>query len=379
MCKASAHLCAAAILAVTSVSPTAFAANIYYELNLTSDGFVPAPNVDPNLKNPWGISFGPTSPFWAADQASGLSTLYTGAGVPTGGPLVVTIPPGGGPPSGPTGTVFNSGASTSFLIPSATTPVRSTFLFDTLSGTIQGWNPGSTGGTGSAVVAKTKAGAEYTGLAIGNSAGTDYLYAANNAGSVDVYDPGFNNVSGTTFAGKFVDPNPIAGFNPFNIQNIGGTLYVTYAKVVAGSPLPGGFVDEFDQAGNFIKRLATNGPLDAPWGITQAPATGFGSFSGDILIGNFFPAGTINAYDSMGNSLGTLNGPGGTPITEDFLWALDFGNGGPGFSSTTLYLTAGLNNQRDGLFAEVTTVPEPSALLLAAVGVIFLAVKYTKR
>ena len=216
MRKLGAHLSTVVLLlgaAVSSISQTALGATIYYQTNLTSDGFLPAANFDPNLKNPWGISFSPTSPFWVANQAAGVATLYNGAGVPAGGPLVVTIPAGGGPPSGPTGTVFNSGASTSFQIPTATgSKIRSTFLFDTLSGTIQGWNPGSTGGSGSAVIAATKAGAVYTGLAIGSFGGSDYLYAANNAGSVDVYDANFNNVTGTTFAGKFVDPNPSQGF-----------------------------------------------------------------------------------------------------------------------------------------------------------------------
>ena len=375
MRKLGAHLCKVFLLlgaVVTSVSQIALGATIYYETNLTSDGFVPAANVDPNLRNPWGISFSATSPFWVANQASGLATLYTGTGAPTGGPLVVSIPAGGGPPSGPTGTVFNSGGSTSFLLPApAGSTVRSTFLFDTLSGTIQGWNPGSTGGSGSAVIVAAKAGAVYTGLTLGSSGGSDYLYAANNAGSVDVYDATFKNVSGTTFAGKFVDPNPIAGFSPFNIQNIGGQLYVEYADItMMGTPLPGGYVDVFDTGGNFVKRLATNGPLNAPWGITQAPST-FGTFSGDILIGNFFPGGTIDAFDpTTGGFLGALTGPNGNPITEDFLWALDFGNGGPGFNSSTLYFTAGLNNQQDGLFGSIQAAPEPGVFGLAAVGLL---------
>src|SRR5215469_14248366 len=122
---------------VVSHSHSAAAGVIYVQTDLTSDGFVPAANIDPNLRNPWGISFSPTSPFWVADQATGDATLYTGTGAPTGGspPLVVAIPPGGGPPSGPTGTVFNSGASTSFLLSTPTGgTIKSTFLFATLSG-----------------------------------------------------------------------------------------------------------------------------------------------------------------------------------------------------------------------------------------------------
>jgi uncharacterized protein (TIGR03118 family) len=366
--------CAAAV--VTSFSQLALGGTIYYQTNLTSDGIVPANNIDPNLKNPWGIAFSPTSPFWVSDQGSGLATLYSGLGAPAGGPLVVNIPPGGGPPSGPTGQVFNSGQATSFLLPtSAGGTVKASFLFDTLSGDIEGWNPGSTGGTASAVITASNPGAVYTGLAIDTSGGNDYLYAANNAGAggIVVYSSTFANVTGTTFAGKFVDPNAIAGFSAFNVQNIGGNLYVTYADITAmGTPLPGGYVDEFDSAGNFIKRVATGGPLDAPWGITEAPATGFGQFSGDILIGNFYPGGDINAFDpNTGTFEGTISGVSG-PLTNDYLWALDFGNGGSGFSSTTLYLTAGLNNQQDGLFAAISAVPEPGGLGLAGCGLLAL-------
>ena len=138
-----------------------------------------------------------------------------------------------------------------------------------------------------------------------------------------------------------------------------------------GTPLPGGYVDVFDSGGNYVKRVATNGPLDAPWGVAQAPASGFGSFSGDILIGNFFPGGTINVFDPTTNAfLGPLTGPNGLPITNDFLWALDFGNGGPGFSSTTLYFTAGVNHQKDGLFGSIQVVPEPGVLGLTAIGLL---------
>jgi uncharacterized protein (TIGR03118 family) len=363
-------------LGAAAISLSQSALGAYVQTNLTSDGIVPAAHIDPNLKNPWGISFSPTSPFWVSDQAAGLATLYNGTGAPV--PLVVTIPTTGGPPpSGPTGTVFNS-TSAAFQIPApGNTSVKSTFLFDTLQGTIEGWNPGSNGGAGSAEIAATRPGAVYTGLALGTIGGSPYLYAANNAGAggIDVYDSNFNNVSGTTFAGKFVDPNPIGGFSPFDIQNINGQLYVEYAAITAmGTPLPGGYIDVYDSSGNFLRRFATDGVLNAPWGITLAPSTGFGTFSGDILVGNFFAAGTINAFDSTtGAFLGTLTGPNGNPITNDFLWALDFGNGGLGFSSTTLYFTAGLNNQRDGLFGSIQAAPEPGALSLAAIGLLSIA------
>lgn len=371
-CHFSATALFAGVIAL-SLSQPLFSGSIFLQTNLTSDGFVPAANTDPNLRNPWGISFGPTTPFWISDQAAGLSTLYTGTGAPVTAlnhGAGVIIPAGGGPPSGPTGTVFNSGASTSFLLPTSSGgTVRSSFLFDTLSGAIEGWNPGSSGGAASALIVASKAGAVYTGLTMGSSGGSDYLYAANNAGSVDVYDSSFKDVSGTTFAGKFVDPAALAGFTPFNVQNVGGQLYVTYASITpAGTPKPGGYVDVFTTSGNFVKRLATGGVLDAPWGVAQAPA-GFGMFGGDILVGNFFPGGTINAFDPMtGAFAGTLSGANGQPIMNDFLWGLDFGNGGAGFNSNTLYITAGLNNQMDGVFASIQSIPEPGTLLLCAIG-----------
>ncbi len=361
--------------AITSLLQPAWAGSIYIQDNLASDGFVPAANIDANLKNPWGIAFSPTSPFWVSDQGIGVSTLYSGAGVPSS--LVVTIPGGSTPPTGPTGTVFNSGPAGAFAITApAGATVKPTFLFDTLAGTIDGWNPGSSAGSASAEVAATQPGAVYTGLALDSSGSNFYLYAANTAGagSIDVYDTNFNNVSGTTFSGKFADPGAIAGYVPFNVQNIGGDLYVEYASLTPlGAPLPGGYVDVFDSSENFLQRLATGGALEAPWGITLAPATGFGSFSGDLLIGNF-GNGTINAFNpTTGAFQGTLDDSSGNPIVNSFLWSLDFGNGGAGFGSTTLYFTAGLNNQQDGLFGAITVTPEPTTSLLTAAGLLSIA------
>lgn len=324
---------------------------VYVQTNLVSDIPGNALTTDPNLKNPWGIAFSATSPFWVSDQATGKSTLYTGTGSIV--PLVVTIPaPPGPPPDGPTGVVFNSTTS-GFQLPGPnSTTVKSTFIFDTLEGTIEGWNPGSTGGSASAVVMATTPGAVYTGLALA----APYLYAANygSPGRIEVFDEGFNDVTNTTFAGKFVDPNPIPGFSPFNIQVILGTLYVTYAQLTPqGTPLPGGFVDQYDLSGDFIRRFTTMGPLNAPWGLALAPST-FGTFGGALLVGNFGD-GTINAFNLGGTPLGTLTNLQGNPIVNPFLWAIAFGNGSEGSSPNTLYFTAGINNQMDGLFGSIET------------------------
>ena len=222
-----------------------------------------------------------------------------------------------------------------------------TFLFDTLDGQIVAWNKGE--GT-MAINVATVSGAIFTGLAIDSIGSVNYLYAADNLGHVDVFDTNFNNVTNTLFAGKFVDPNGLSGFNPFNIQNINGNLYVTYAKVnQQGMGLPGGFVDEYDSSGNLLQRIATSGSLFAPWGITLAPKT-FGSFGGDLLIGQF-GNGQILVYDpSSLNFLGTINGTDGNPIVNPYLWALEFRTGGPNINTNSLYFTAGYNDQKDGLF-----------------------------
>ncbi len=302
------------------------------------------------------MSFAPTSPFWVSDQATGVSTLYSG----TGGiiPLVVTVPPTSPQPAGPTGQVFNS-----------TTGFGGThFIFDTLSGTIDGWS-----GTSPAAIEWAKAGAIYTGLALNSSGGSNYLYAADfkTGGGIDVYNSSF---APTTLTGNFTDPNAIAGYAPYNVQTIGGLLYVEYASIGAGGlPGTGGYIDVFNPDGTFVKRLTTGGPLDAPWGITLAPATGFGTYSGDLLVGNL-NNGWINAFNpTTGAFLGTLDGPGGTPLVNSGLWSLNFGNGGNGSSTTSLYFTAGINGQTDGLLGQIELAPEPATWAFALTGLAFVA------
>ena len=340
------------------VCPSLNAGQVYLQTNLVSDVPGLAANTDPNLKNPWGVSFFPTSPFWVSNQGSGNSTLYDGAGNIV--PLVVSIAPIG-VPNGPTGQVANG--TSGFNLPNGNPAL---FLFDTLDGQLLGWNGGA--GT-TAVNVATTPGAIYTGLANGSSGGANFLYAADATGHINVFDTNFANVTGTMFAGKFVDPKALPGFNPFNIQNINGNLFVTYAHNVMGVGQPGGFVDEFDTSGNFMQRIATNGALFAPWGITLAPST-FGAFGGDLLIGQFGD-GQILAYDPTTHAfLGALDDKNGMPIVNPFLWALDFRTGGTNDNLNALYFTAGLNNQQDGLFGKLAPTPEPGTitLLLAAMG-----------
>ncbi len=330
-----------------ALSSQVLLANVLTQTNLVSDIAGEAKMTDPNLKNPWGVSFSATSPFWVSNQGSGTSTLYDGAGNVV--PLVVTVPGGTPPATGPTGQVFNS--TSGFALPNGS---ASNFIFDTLNGTIAGWN----GAAGmSAVQVASTPGAVYTGLALGSAGGSNYLYAADSTGQIRVFDSSFKPV---TLGGNFADPNAISGYVPFNVQTMGSNLYVTYARLTAtGTGLSGGYVDEFDTSGNFMKRVATGGSLYAPWGMTLAPAN-FGGFGGDLLIGNF-GNGEILAYNATTDAfVGTLMGADGKPIVNDFLWSLDFRTGGMNDNTNALYFTAGINNQKDGLFGEITSTPEPA-------------------
>ena len=236
---------------------------------------------------------------------------------------------------------------------------------------IDGWNGGS-----SAVQVSSTPGAIYTGLALANSGSSPYIYAADSSGQIRVFDSTFKAV---TLAGNFSDPKALPGYVPFNIQLLGSNLYVTYAQLTPqGTGLPGGYIDVFDTSGNFSKRLATGGPLYAPWGLTIAPP-GFGSFGNDLLVGNF-GNGEILAYDpSTGNYLNTIDGTNGSPIVNDFLWALEFRTGGTNTSPDTLYFTAGINNQADGLFGAITATPEPAAGMFMIVGLSALVLAKARR
>jgi uncharacterized protein (TIGR03118 family) len=325
-------------------SATASAVTIGYgQTNLTSDIPRLAANTDILLKNPWGVSFSLTSPFWVSDQKTDVATLYTGAGVPAppppGSPLIVSIPPATGAPTGPTGQVFVGGMG--FTTEAGASAV---FVFSTLSGTIDAWNAGT-----SAVTQFTATdGAIYTGLAQAGS----LLYAADNKNNkIDV----FNNTFGkTTVSGTFTDPSVPSGFTPYDIQNVGGKLYVEYR----GPTTTGGFVGVFDTNGNFLQNI-TDSHLNAPWGVTLAPA-GFGQFGGDLLVGNFGD-GRINAFNPVsGAFIGVLSDSAGNPIVNSGLWALDFRGQGSGIDANTLFFTAGINNQADGLFGAIQVAPEPA-------------------
>ncbi len=356
--------CAVFTSALAVFPAVTFAATLdsFSQSNLTSDLPGVAQTTDPLLVNPWGIVASSSSPFWIADNGSGMSTVYNGAGqpFPTGSPLVVGIPGPGNTGSGaPTGIVFNSTAGFG----------GAHFLFATEDGTIAGWS----GGANAAIdVDLSGSGAVYKGLAIANG----NIYATNfHGGTVDVFNSSFSPV---TVPGGFTDPSLPAGYAPFDIQFLNGELYVTYAKQdgakhddVAG---PGnGFIDVFDTNGVLQSRLVSNGALNSPWGLALAP-TGFGPFGGDLLVGNFGD-GTINAFNpTTGADLGVLTDAKGNPIVNQGLWGLSFGNGSLGQNTGTLYFTAGIPGPDDveshGLFGSLNPTPEPVTVSLCAGGLV---------
>ena len=332
--------------------------DVYKQNNLLSDLNGQGARRDTKLVNPWGISFSPTGPFWVSDNRTGLVTVYDAQGrpAPSASPIVVTVPQVAGkfPPSAPTGQVFNP--TVDFTL----TPAKpALFLFASEDGTISGWNP--IVNPTNAVIKVDNSGAEaiYKGLAIGSNANGNFLFAANfHAGKIDVFDKNFMPV---VSPGGFLDIGIPAGFAPFNIQNIGGRLYVTYAKQdadkeddVAG---PGnGFVDLFDTNGTLVRRVATQGALDSPWGLAVSPAN-FGEFSNALLVGNFGD-GRINAFNvRTGALLGHLLEPSSRPLVIPGLWALTFGNGGNAGDRDKLYFTAGIPGggqlEDHGLFGEI--------------------------
>jgi uncharacterized protein (TIGR03118 family) len=301
-----------------------------------------AATIDPDAVNSWGLAFGPTGILWVANAGSGTSTLYDAAG--TKNSLVVDIPTTGSATGGePTGIVYNS--TTSFTIPGEGTAL---FIFAGEDGVISAWNAS----IGDAVLVADQSGSDavYKGIAIGTNASANYLYATNfKRNLVDVFDTDFQYVS------SFTDATIPTGYAPFGIRNIDGKLYVTYAKQEGpdnedDDPGVGnGYVVVFNTDGTVSKRFASTGNLNSPWGIAVAPS-GFGAFSGDILIGNFGD-GQIGAYNpTTGAFVGFLRDEDGDIIQIDGLWGLTFGTGA---NAATLYYAAGPDDGAHGLIGKI--------------------------
>ncbi len=349
----------------------------YVQRNLVSDGFVPAERIDPNLVNGWGVAHGPASPWWVSDNGTGVATLYDGDGAPR--PLVVSVTGAGGQPAAPTGVVFND--TTAFSISSGGASAAARFLFASEDGTLSGWNPGvpppATSTKTVVAVDNSASGAVYKALAVASTTAGPRLYAANfHAGTVEVYDGSFAAVPAP---GAFVDPGIPAGFAPFGLRVIGDQVYVTFAKQddakhdeVDGPGL--GYVSAFGLDGTFVRRVASQGKLNAPWGLALAPS-GFGRLSGRLLVGNFGDGhivgylldddgqGTDDDGDGDGDEDGGayLTGTGGR-ITIDGLWGIDFGNDAAAGPSTTLFFAAGPGDEQHGLFGRIDFVPAGPAM-----------------
>jgi uncharacterized protein (TIGR03118 family) len=328
------------------------------QTNLVSDDtqVTPAQVQDPNLVNPWGLAASPTGEWWVANQGTGTSTLYKTSTSPvTPLSLVVSVPASStnSPHGTPTGTVYNTSGK-GFDVSENGNTGSSIFLFDSVDGTISGWNPQVD--PSNAIIGATNPGAIYTGLAIATHDHHTLLYAANFAGgSIDVYNQNFQLV--TTLPGSFTDSALPADYHPFNIQAINNQLYVEYApvdKVLAGTAAPGdGAVVVYSSSGVLEKQLIVPGEsnqlhLNDPWAVAMAPAH-FGSFSNDLLVGNFGD-GTINAFNpETGRFVGELKDADGQPIAIRHLWALEFGNGGAAGPTNTLNFTAGLTSNLQGI------------------------------
>jgi uncharacterized protein (TIGR03118 family) len=397
--KAVLRFATATSLAVATAS--AFAQH-YTQVNLTANTSGIAPVTDPNLINPWGLSRASGSPWWISDNGTGLSTLYNGVGAIN--PLVVTIPKANPanktfPTGTPTGTIAN-GSATDFLL-APNTPAA--FLFSTIDGTIQAWNPtigipagGAPPSKTATIVAKTTDGSSYTGLTSATINGQRFLYAANfTKGRVDVFDNAFHPIhlhgnNDRDHDGDhdrdgdnnqpFTDDDLPRHFVPFNVQAIGNDIVVTFVLHEEGQPFetdgPGlGYVDIFSSSGQLLRRLEHTDWLNAPWGVALAPLD-FGVFSHDLLIGQFAGgggtegSGTISAYDlATGKFIGLVQDASGKPLAINGLWAISPGNsttpsstdpaGAPG---AELYFTAGPDHGTGGLFgylkpvaAELTT------------------------
>ena len=341
-------------------APLAHADKTFYQQqNLVSDGALGAPNKDTNLVNGWGVAFNPFGFVWVADNGTGVSTLYDGSGKPQS--LVVQIPaPAGASGKGnPTGIVFSG--STEFVVTQGSLSGPSRFVFATEDGVIAGWAPNVNLTQAVRVVDGSKTThAVYKGLALSAGGNGSMLYAADfHNGRIDVFDAAFKPV--TLAPGAFSDKTLPAGYAPFGIQAILGNIYVSYARQddAKHDEIPGkglGFVNVYDPNGNLIRRVASHGALNAPWGMTLAPA-GFGKFSGRLLVGNFGD-GLINAYDfASGRFVGKLRASDRKPLRIGGLWGLAFGNGFQKQPVNTLFFAAGPGDEAHGLYGRIDVVP----------------------
>jgi uncharacterized protein (TIGR03118 family) len=340
---------------------------VYTQTALVSDVPGLAPNFDKNLQNPWGFSETPDGQFRVSANASGLAPIYNAEGEIDGRPITIPVPPGGTPPAAPNGNIRNT--TNDFVITEKDRSAPATVLFSTEDGTIVGFNRAVDKTHGIIAADLSQSGAVFKLLAAGTANGANFLYATDfHNGVVDVFDKNFNVV--TLSPNQFTDPNIPAGFAPFGVKNINGTLFVTYAKQDAAKHddvegVGNGFIDEFDTSGHFLMRFASQGTLNSPIGMAVAPDN-FGKFSNALLVGNFGDS-RVNAFDFQGHFLGQLSDAQDNPLVlnggfqetnKKGLWGIAFGNGEDGAATNSLFFAAGINAEKDGLFGKVTVAGE---------------------
>lgn len=337
------------LLMLPLMSMASSSTGFYRVVNLVTPAPINTP--DPLLVNPWGFVFTPEYNLVVANNGTNTSTSCA----PTGGAL--NFNPGTKAPvrptlfinvlSNPTGVVINN-SHNSFKFGSGSDHKHpAEYLYSTEEGTILAYNRHVDPLNAIIVFDNSAKGAVYKGLASGKVDGEHYLYATDfHNGQIDVFDSHFNYVK------SFTDPTIPAGFAPFNVRDLDGKLYVTYAKQLPPDNdddepgLGNGFVDVFTLKGEFIKRLISNGNLNSPWGLAIAPKN-FGVFSKALLVGNFGD-GFINAYNlKTGEFLGQLFDNLGAPIQLPGLWGLKFSYLNP--DRPQLYFTSGPSSETDGL------------------------------
>jgi uncharacterized protein (TIGR03118 family) len=338
-------------LEVRKLFATTPAGNVFTQTNLVSDG-APAARVDADLKNPWGMVLSPGGDWWVVNNGTATATIYDNSGNKLS--PVVGIPGGGGKTALPTGEALNT--TSSFVIKSGSKSSAAEYLFAGEDGGISGWSSSVDNTHAVMAVDNSAAGAVYKGLAIAAVKGKPRLYATNfKSGRVEMYDGAFKRITSKT---AFKDNLLPAGYAPFNVQNLGGLLYVTYALRdssgtgdVAGRGH--GQVDVYSPSGVLMRRFVRGKHMNSPWGLAMAPKD-FGPFAGDVLVGQF-GSGVITAINpKTGKLVGTLSKADGTPIVNDGLWALSVGTSGDIYSSgSALYFTAGPNDEANGLFGSI--------------------------
>jgi uncharacterized protein (TIGR03118 family) len=367
------------LVALTTFSISCYKSTVYNhpelrnfeQVNLVANAAVYHPvTVDPTLLNAFGVDWSPTGVAWVNSVGGHVSELYSGEGDIVRKPVNIPFSKADSTGGLPTGIVFTGGKGFNLV------NGPSVFLFAGFDGVVSGWNP-ALGNNARGI--KKVARSNYTGLAIASDRGRNLIYAANfGANRIDVWDTAFSEVNM-----RFRDPGLPAEYSPYNIQAVGDKLFVMYAQLsntggtvghVAGAGK--GFVSIFNTDGSFVKRFASRGTLNIPWGITQAPA-GFvaehnlhisikqpveggqenaGGNPGNqypkepvVLVGNFGD-GRINVYSLDGGYLGQLQAQD-QPIVIDGLWALSFApSTATAIDPARLYFTAGPNNETDGLF-----------------------------